>query len=87
MSSKKPDEKPKGKPEPTRERVFLRALEIMLEAIDQRLPDDSMAPKPYEVTQTEMRDFMRIAKMRSPITNVGSYAIGTARREALEGKL
>jgi hypothetical protein len=54
--------------------VYLRAIELMLDEIDGRLPDDSMAPKPYEVTATEMRDVLRLARKGRPMTQAGRRA-------------
>jgi hypothetical protein len=73
----KPD-KP-GKP-PQRERnLYLHTIELMLLAIDKRMPDDSFAPKPYEVSATEMRDLMRLARGQQPLTREGRRAMQAAR--------
>jgi hypothetical protein len=54
--------------------VFLAAIDRMLSAIDERLPDASLAPKPYEVTAPEMRDVMRLARRQRPLTKAGREA-------------
>jgi hypothetical protein len=61
--------------------LYLRAIELMLGRIDARLPDDSMAPKPYEVSATEMRDILRLARMQAPLTRAGRSAMEDARKE------
>jgi hypothetical protein len=60
--------------------TYLRAIELLLGRVDARLPDDSMAPKPYEITATEMRDIMRLARRQTPRTRAGL----SAWREATE---
>jgi hypothetical protein len=54
--------------------TYLRAIEAMLARIDERLPDESMAPKPYEMSATEMRDVLRMARGERPRTKAGRAA-------------
>lgn len=54
--------------------TYLKAIEIMLANIDERLPDQSLAPKPYEVSATEMRDIVRLARRERPRTREGRAA-------------
>jgi hypothetical protein len=62
--------------------TYLLAIDLMLDIIDERLPDDSMAPKPYEVSITEMRDLRRLARKQTPLTVAGRAAMARARDAA-----
>jgi hypothetical protein len=64
-----------------RAETYLRAIDIMLDIIDERLPDDSMAPKPYEVSVPEMRDLRRLARRGRVWTPTGREALARARLE------
>lgn len=58
----------------------LKAIELMLGRIDSRLPDDSIAPKPYEITAPELRDIIRLCRGHSPLTRAGRSAWEEARK-------
>jgi hypothetical protein len=64
--------------------VYLRTIEMMLASIDKRIPDDSLAPKPYEVTAAEMRDLVRLSRGKPPLTKEGRAALAQAN---LEGRI
>jgi uncharacterized protein (UPF0128 family) len=61
--------------------IYLRAIEVMLMSIDKRIDDESLAPKPYEMTPAEMRDLMRLARQTTPLTREGRLAFQQAKGE------
>jgi hypothetical protein len=63
--------------------IFLRAIVLMLDEIDTRIVDDSLAPQPYEVTAPELRDLVRLAGMSRPRTVVGRLALARAVAESI----
>jgi hypothetical protein len=63
--------------------IFLRAIVLMLDEIDTRIVDDSLAPQPYEVTAPELRDLVRLAGMSRPRTVVGRLALARAIAESI----
>jgi len=60
--------------------TYLRAIGLMLDRVDERIPDESLTAKPYEITPAEMRDLKRMSGMSGPLTRVGRAALAEARR-------